>query len=171
MAHFYRVIETEFGFAGFVASERGLERVYLPARSRMELVARIERDLGSCQEAPGLLPKLAADLVRYFAGQPVAFDVSFDWGRAGEFEQAVWRACFELGYGQRTTYAELARRVGRPAAARAVGAAMGRNPCPIVVPCHRVLRSDGGLGGYSGPGGVAFKQQLLDMEQAAHAAV
>ena len=79
---------------------------------------------------------------------------------------AVWKACRAVGYGKTTSYGELARRAGRPGAARAVGTAMRRNPWPIVVPCHRVLKGDGSIGGYSGRGGVKFKRQLLEMEAA-----
>ena len=83
-----------------------------------------------------------------------------------DFDAEVYRACRSIPYGQTRSYKQLAEQVGRPGAARAVGGAMRRNPCPIITPCHRVLRSDGALGGFSSPGGVADKLKLLNMESA-----
>jgi O-6-methylguanine DNA methyltransferase len=80
------------------------------------------------------------------------------------FRQAVWRACAEIPRGEVRTYGWIARRIGRPGAARAVGAALGANPFAPVIPCHRVVRSDGKMGGYSGPGGVKTKRTLLTKE-------
>lgn len=160
----YRLIQTRMGCVGVVGGERGLQRIYLP-KTRPDIQRRaILRDVPGAREDNALLPKLAGDLRRYFAGQCVKFDVRFDWGRTSAFLRRVWRACCRVGDGQTVSYGQLASRVGRPGAARAVGMAMRRNPCPIVVPCHRVLRSDGSLGGYSGPGGVKFKRRLLEME-------
>jgi O-6-methylguanine DNA methyltransferase len=166
MSERFRVIETDAGWVGIVATARGLRRVLLPAATAAAARAAVRRWCRGATEDAGLMPRLATDLVRYFRGEPVEFAVKFDWS-GGEFETRVWRACARIPYGRTGTYKSLAERVGRADAARAVGRAMGHNPCPIVVPCHRVLRSDGGLGGYSGPGGVAFKQRLLNMESAA----
>ncbi len=166
----FRILSTKLGAVGIVAGERGLRRVYLPERTVGGLRQRIRREFPNAAEQATLLPRLADALRRYFAGQRVAFDVPLDWDGASPFEQAVWKACAGVRYGQTVTYQELGGRVGRSRAARAIGRAMARNPLPIVVPCHRVLRSDGGLGGYSGPGGVAFKRRLLEMEAAARLA-
>ncbi len=82
------------------------------------------------------------------------------------FAQAVWRACSEIPKGEVRTYGWIAQRIGRPGAARAVGRALGANPFAPLVPCHRVVRADGGLGGYSGAGGIKTKRKLLEREQA-----
>ncbi len=164
----FRIITTPAGHVGIVASSRGLRRVYLPERSQGALRRRIGADFEGAGESNALLPDLAGALARYFAGQRIQFKARLDTSQAGEFERAVWRACQQVRYGKTTSYAELARRAGRPGAARAVGGAMSHNPFPIVVPCHRVLRSDGGLGGYSAPGGVAYKKRLLAIEAAPH---
>jgi methylated-DNA-[protein]-cysteine S-methyltransferase len=111
-----------------------------------------------------LLPRFAAQLGRFFGGEAMDFDVELDCSDAGPFEQRVWQACRRIPYGETLSYAELAERAGRPKAARAVGNAMRHNRFPFVVPCHRVVRSDGSLGGYAGRTGLAFKQNLLDME-------
>ena len=81
------------------------------------------------------------------------------------FSQSVWRACAEIPRGETRTYGWIAERIGKPAAARAVGRALGANPFALTIPCHRVIRSDGKMGGYSGPGGIKTKRTLLEKER------
>jgi methylated-DNA-[protein]-cysteine S-methyltransferase len=90
--------------------------------------------------------------------------INFDKLVGTEFQKSVWRALLEIPCGQVVSYAELARRIGRPTAVRAVANAVGKNPLAPTIPCHRVIRSDGGLGGYSGTGGVETKKKLLRRE-------
>lgn len=165
----YRTLETQLGFCGFIASERGVRHVILPNRP----LARVKREVASraaqAVEDPGLLPDFTDDLDRYCAGEPVEFDVEYDWAGATAHDIAVWRACARVGYGRTSTYGELAEAIGSPRGARAVGMAMKRNRCPIAIPCHRILASGGKLGGYSGTGGLDFKQRLLALERAAQA--
>lgn len=160
----YRVIETAAGPIGFVATQRGLLRVFLPHNSAARLRAEIEAAVAGASEDGTLLPALARSLESYFRGERIRFNVRFDWSTHPAFLIEVWQACAAIPHGQTRSYGDLARAVGRPGAARAVGVAMRRNPCPIVVPCHRVVRSDGSIGGYSGREGVAFKHQLLAIE-------
>lgn len=163
----YRCLRTSAGWVGFACSPRGLRRVWLGATRAAELRRTIAAECPGAVEDPKLMPELAAALAAYFAGRPVSFaDVPVDWRGAPWFEVDVWRACREVPYGQTRTYRELAERVGRPGAARAVGQAMRRNPCPLVIPCHRIVRSDGRPGGYSAPGGEALKRRLLALESA-----
>ena len=98
----------------------------------------------------------------YFAGQRRVFEVPLDLSGAA-FQMSVWRALLEIPYGGTTTYRQLAALAGRPAAVRAAGAANGANPLPILVPCHRVIGSNGSLTGYGG--GLAAKRWLLELEQ------
>jgi methylated-DNA-[protein]-cysteine S-methyltransferase len=168
MATHYRTVRTREGFVGYVASERGLLRVYLPEKSLDALKRSIARDYADAEASHDLLDEFANDLQRYFEGEAVEFDVRLDWSGRNAFEIDVWRACRRIPYGDTDSYGGLADQLGRPGAARAVGTAMAHNPFPIVVPCHRVLKSDGSLGGYSGPGGVEFKRHLLDVERTAH---
>jgi len=109
----------------------------------------------------GPVRQAAAQLREYFDGTRTSFDLPL--APAGTpFQRSVWFALAEIPYGETISYAELARWVGRPRAFRAVGQANGANPLPIVLPCHRVVASGGGIGGYGG--GLTLKRQLLDLE-------
>ena len=108
-----------------------------------------------------VLARTAAELDAYFAGERTTFTVPLD-GAGTDWQRAVWRALVEIPYGATCGYGELAHALGRPTASRAVGAANGRNPIPVIVPCHRVIGKDGTLTGYAG--GLAIKQWLLAHE-------
>ena len=126
------------------------EQKHLPAPERF----------GSRDDA--VLPAVREQLVAYFTGELRDFDVPLTL-RGTDFQRSVWAALREVPYGTTCTYADLARAIGRPTAVRAVGAANGRNPVCVVVPCHRVVGSGGSLTGYAG--GVERKQSLLDLER------
>jgi methylated-DNA-[protein]-cysteine S-methyltransferase len=111
---------------------------------------------------PARLEPVGRQILEYLAGARRRFDLPLDWGLVGGFGRDVVQTLYRtVGYGQVVTYQELADRVGQPNAARAVGAALGSNPIPIVVPCHRVVAADG-LGGYGG--GLTIKRALLELE-------
>jgi AraC family transcriptional regulator of adaptative response/methylated-DNA-[protein]-cysteine methyltransferase len=136
------------------ADRRGLERQI--ERLQIRLAAGI---------APGRAPpidRIEAELSDYFAGRTMRFETTLA-PLGSSFQRAVWQALAEIPAGATLSYAELARRVGKPGAVRAVGCANGANPFAIAVPCHRVVRSDGDLGGYGG--GLARKRWLLDHER------
>ncbi len=111
-----------------------------------------------------LLRQAIIQLDEYFAGQRRAFDLPLDLQGGTEFQQSVWHALLAIAPGDTTSYGTLSQRIGRPAAVRAVGAAVGRNPVSIVVPCHRVVGRDGSLTGYAG--GLERKSALLQLEGA-----
>jgi len=110
-----------------------------------------------------LLNESTRQLQAYWAGERMGFDLSLDVSWATPFQQAVWRQLLTIPYGHTCTYADVARAIGKPLAVRAVGTAIGRNPLSVIVPCHRVLGSNGQLGGYSG--GLERKRALLALEQ------
>jgi methylated-DNA-[protein]-cysteine S-methyltransferase len=116
------------------------------------------------EPAHPVLREAMAQLAAWFAGERTRFELPLDLQAGTPFQQDVWAALLAIPHGGTTSYAELARRVGRPRAARAVGAAVGRNPLSIVVPCHRVLGTGGGLTGYAG--GLERKTALLKLEGA-----
>jgi len=113
-------------------------------------------------EAPAQLDDLRRELDEYFERRRQAFDVAIDWALVGSFGRKVLRATAAIPFGETRTYVQVAAAAGNPSASRAAGNALGANPVPIVVPCHRVLRSGGGLGGYTG--GLRRKQLLLRTE-------
>jgi len=105
------------------------------------------------------LRRLSRDLGRYFRGENVSVEVPLDLRGVGDFDRRVLAVLRSIPYGETRTYGWVARRIGCPGAARAVGGACGRNPCPVIIPCHRVVAAGGGLGGYSG--GFPWKRYLL----------
>ena len=107
---------------------------------------------------------LSRQLDTYFKGAPESFDIPLDFTRGTDFQKLVWAVVRKVPYGQTTTYGQISQILGKPGAVRAVGAANGANPIPIVVPCHRVIQADGKLGGYSG--GLDIKDALLRLEGA-----
>ena len=109
-----------------------------------------------------VLQQAKAQLTDYFAGRRTSFELPLDLGTGTSFQQAVWRALLKIPYGVTRSYGALSADIGRPSAVRAVGAAVGRNPFSIIVPCHRVLGSDGALTGYAG--GLERKTALLQLE-------
>ena len=101
-------------------------------------------------------------LKRYFNGERIKIDIPFDF-QGTDFEKKVWKALLKIPYGKTKTYGEIAKEIGLPNGARAVGNACGKNPIPIIIPCHRVVASNGGLGGYTG--GIGIKKKLLKIEK------
>lgn len=130
--------------------------------ARGDGAADVERDWRRDDDLP-VLAQARAQLAEYFAGTRTRFDLPLKLPGT-DFQKAVWRALQKVGFGRTSTYGELAAAVGRPAAARAVGAAMGANPVPIVVPCHRIVGKDGSLTGFGG--GIDRKTTLLRLEGA-----
>ena len=120
-------------------------------------------DLSPLPDSESIRP-FARQLTEYFAGEREAFDVPLDLSTASPFVQRVLRATAQIPFGHLVTYKAIANEIGEPSATRAVGNALGSNPIPIVVPCHRVVRSDGSLGGYTG--GTEIKRHLLMLEKA-----
>jgi methylated-DNA-[protein]-cysteine S-methyltransferase len=114
-----------------------------------------------CDENHPVVRETLRQLAAYFSGELRDFDLPLD-PHGTEFQRAVWRALLEIPYGETRSYSEIAQRVGRPAAVRAVGSANGSNPIAIIVPCHRVIGASGKLVGYGG--GLPMKRMLLDLE-------
>ncbi|WP_189830503.1 methylated-DNA--[protein]-cysteine S-methyltransferase [Streptomyces zaomyceticus] len=163
----WTVMESAIGPLFLAATGRGLVRVefHADAARREDMLGRLASRLGTApvECASGLLAEAICRLDRYFAGEPGDVDLPLDWSLTTGFNRTVLRELASgVPYGTVVGYGELARRVGQPGAAQAVGAAMGSNPLPVVVPCHRVVESDGGLGGFGG--GTETKRQLLALE-------
>lgn len=150
-----------WGSLRLIATEYGLCRLLLSGEADADRwVARHLPGHVPVEGAP-LLREAARQLQQYFSGERCGFDVPVDV-RGTPFQKAVWQALQTIPYGETRSYAQVAAQVGRPQATRAVGAANGANPLPIVIPCHRVIRKDGSPGGYGG--GLALKVALLRLE-------
>jgi methylated-DNA-[protein]-cysteine S-methyltransferase len=142
------------------ASELGLAGVYFAEHRHFKGSDGWQRDDGHA-----VLQQTIVQLTQYFAGVRRTFDVPLDLSHGTGFQQAVWQALLTLPFGSTASYAGIARQIGKSAAVRAVGAANGRNPISIIVPCHRVISSSGALTGYAG--GLLNKQALLELEEKA----
>ena len=157
-------IETPLGPMLAIASDAALELLEFVDRRALETELTALRDKLESPVVPGdtaVLQRTRAQLTEYFAGTRRTFDIPLRQ-RGSEFQLKVWRALSEIPHGETRSYADIARRVGSPAAVRAIGRVNGQNQIAIVVPCHRVIRSDGSLCGYGG--GRWRKQWLLDLE-------
>lgn len=159
----FRLMDSPLGPLRLQASPRGLSRVEIAAAGTpQEAVSSMdEGDAG--KRSADVLDAAQAQLAEYFAGRRRAFELPLDPPETTAFRAAVHAQLAEIGYGETVTYRDVAKMLGRPGATRAVGSACGANPLLIVRPCHRVLRSDGGLGGYAG--GLAAKRFLLTLEE------
>ena len=161
----YAPADSPFGTLLLAATKRGLVRVAFPEESVDATLERLAvRISPRIVEAPGPLDDMRRELDEYFDGRRRQFELPLDWTLVGPFGRRVLDVASEIPYGGVLSYAEVAAEAGSPRGSRAAGNALGANPIPIVVPCHRVLRSGGTLGGYGG--GLARKQFLLELEGA-----
>jgi methylated-DNA-[protein]-cysteine S-methyltransferase len=160
----YATVDSPLGTLVAAATPRGLVRLaYTGSRGEGEVVEDLADKLSPrILEAPERLDDVRRELDEYFEGRRADFEVPIDWSLTRGFTGKVLRQTARIGYGKTSTYAEVAGRAGSPRAVRAAGNALGSNPIPVVVPCHRVLRTGGALGGYTG--GVERKEFLLRLE-------
>lgn len=151
------------GILHLTFSDNGLLRLSLPGETRGAPPGRplLSTESTSSQKLRVLTTKVTDQLDLFFGGYPVDFDVPLDL-RGTPFQLSVWAETRQIPYRETRSYGEIARRLGRPGAARAVGAALGANPIPVIVPCHRVVGRDGALVGFGG--GLELKRRLLEIE-------
>ena len=162
----YTIIDSPLGKLLLAATPRGLVRVAYASEDHDRVLETLAEKLSPrVLRAPKRLEVVAREIDEYFAKRRQSFDVELDLSLSRGFRQLVQTHLPEIGYGQTRSYRDVAQLVGNPKAVRAVGTACATNPLPIVVPCHRVLRTDGTLGGYIG--GLEAKTALLNLEAAA----
>jgi methylated-DNA-[protein]-cysteine S-methyltransferase len=161
----YTTFDTALGACGIAWGAGGIVAVQLPDADERALRRAVP---GASRAAPPAnVSRAIAEIVALLEGEPRDLSaVALDMERVPEFNRRVYAAARAIPHGEKLTYGEVAERIGERGAAQAVGQALGRNPFPIVVPCHRVLAARGGLGGFSAPGGVATKRRLLAIEGA-----
>jgi len=162
----YRTVDSPVGPLLLAATEQGLVRVAYHSENHDAVLQTLaERISPRVLHAPARLDTTARQLEEYFTGARHAFDVALDWRLSAGFRATVLHRLADIGYGHTASYAAVAALAGNPKAVRAVGTACATNPLPVVVPCHRVVRSDGSMGGYLG--GIQAKRTLLTLEAAA----
>lgn len=157
---YYSSVLTRIGQVFVIAGTDGVSRIIFGEKAFNDFLDGLD---GVRAVEGGAAEKMAAELAQYFEGKLSRFETGIEVSGGTHFQRAVWKKLLEIPYGEVTTYREIAESVGRPGAARAVGNAVGANPLPIVIPCHRVVASNG-LGGYTG--GVGIKKDLLRVEGA-----
>jgi len=162
------LFDTAIGRCGIAWSERGVAGLQLPESAGAARGALLSRFPDAVETAPppSVLAVIDAVTALLAGGDPPLGAVPLDWTGVGAFERAVYEATRAIPRGSTRSYGEIAAAVGDPGAARAVGQALGRNPFPVIVPCHRVLAADGRPGGFSAPGGVSTKLRMLAIEGA-----
>ena len=168
----YTIFHTKWGYFGLAGTEYGLLRTQLPGPKPEKIKSmllintpplnqelRIEFDK-TC------FKPIQEQITAYFDGSCVNFRIDIPLALDGlsSFGISVLTACRSIKYNQTMTYGQLAKKSGRPNASRAVGNALARNPLPLIIPCHRIVRSDGKIGGFSAPGGISLKNKMLDLE-------
>ena len=159
----YRTVDSPVGDLLLAATEQGLVRVAFAVEGHDTVLARLAEAISPrILAAPARLDAAAREVDEYFAGRRTRFELALDYRLANGFRRDVIMRLADIGYGRTASYAAVAAAAGNPKAVRAVGTACARNPLPIVLPCHRVVRSDGGTGGYRG--GPAAKRTLLGLE-------
>ena len=152
MSLFYDTLDTPLGTLTLEASERGLSSIRFPNQPK-SIAGRLTSN--------NVIKLAKQELTAYFASQLKEFSLPLDW-HGTAFQESVWQALTAIPFGEAVSYADIARAIGRPQSARPTGGAVGRNPLPIIVPCHRVIGSDHALTGFTG--GLKIKVALLELE-------
>ena len=165
----YCLIETEIGECALVWQGAAIIGASLPADNRTALLTRLNRNFpgATAHKTPSFLDETVANIQALMAGEQASFRADLcDRSAIEPFADQVYDITLSIPHGQTMTYGEVAVRLGGKHLSRAVGAALGANPIPIIIPCHRVIAKDGGLGGFSAPGGANAKMRLLQIEGA-----
>lgn len=184
----YTIFETRWGYFGLASTKYGLLRTCLPGPAPEKIKGQLLKSLPPVNREPSIGNRASSiqnqvsriefdktffktaqeQITAYFEGACINFvNVPIVLDGFSSFLSSALNACRNIGFGRTMSYSGLAKKIGRPAAARAVGSALAKNPLPLIIPCHRVIRSDGKIGGFSAAGGKALKTKLLKHEQAA----
>lgn len=159
------IFDTALGEFGIGWTDKGVARLQLPGLDHADLLARINRDGARPGEPTRAIAGVIDKIEDYADGEAVDFsDVPLDLDGVPAFHQQAYTLLVRIGWGETTTYGAMARQLGDVTLSRAVGQAMGANPIPLIIPCHRVLASDGKPGGFSAPGGAGSKLKMLSLE-------
>ncbi len=164
---YYTIFNTEWGYFGLAATEDGLIRTHLPMPNPERVKVRILKNLPIALYSQWLFNPVQQRIIAYFRGARVDFltSVPLVLNEFSPFTQRVLYGCRKIQFGQTMSYLELAKKLRHPTGSRAVAVALAKNPLPLIIPCHRVISSDGKISGFSAPGGITLKKRLLQLEQ------
>jgi methylated-DNA-[protein]-cysteine S-methyltransferase len=167
MKNYYcTIFKTRRGYFGLCCTEKGIYRTCLPLKTRRKVEEILTKGLKNAAFQKSLLSPLLERISAYYEGAYVDFSKEkTDLSGYSQFSQKILLACAKIKYGKTMTYKQLAKVSGCPASARAVGGVMSRNRIPLIIPCHRVIGSDGLLHGFSAPGGIETKKKMLLLEK------
>ncbi len=160
----YITFITSFGWIGLIKGEKGLKRIILPEKNKKAIVATIKTLYPLSVPAEDIFRKEIKDITAYFLGKKKNILLPLDLSGSTSFQRMVWSETAKIPYGESRTYKFIAEKIGRKNSSRAVGNALGENPFPLAIPCHRVLRADGKMGGFTASGGIGLKEKLLKLE-------
>ena len=161
----YSVFKTRWGFFGLLGDQSALRRSCLPLPDKNAVISHLINDFDQKPKSSSIFTEYQQLIQAYFDGRPTDFShIPVCLSQFSPFQQSVLRTLQSLNYGKIISYTELAALSGRPKAVRAVANTVAQNPLPLIIPCHRIIRKDGSLGGFSAPGGLAAKQRLLNLE-------
>ena len=165
----YVIFPTKWGHFGLAGTESALCRTCLPGARPGRIKSQLLKNLPAAQFDKTFFKDLQEQVAAYFEGARIDFspDIPVLLDGFSTFGRSVLTTCRKIKPGRTMSYSGLARQIGRPAASRAVGGALAKNPLPLIIPCHRVLRTDGKLGGFTAPGGIAVKKKMLELERQA----
>ena len=161
----YTIFSTNMGYFGLLTSSEGIVRTSLPMPTKLASKYYLLREIENAKLDLNLMPALQKDITSYFKGSCVDFSgVKISLAAFTVFQIDILTTCRKIAYGQTATYSRLACMAKHPRSARAVGNVMAKNPVPLIIPCHRIIRSDGRLGGFTAPEGIALKRKMLNLE-------
>jgi methylated-DNA-[protein]-cysteine S-methyltransferase len=161
----YTIFRTNWGYFGLMGTPEALTRTFLPVSSRNKAKQMLLAYRPQARYDSGLFIALQEKIRAYFRGECADFvSVPVDLGDFSAFAGKVLSACGTIGYGQTASYAQLAQLAHAPKAVRAAGSVMAKNPIPLIIPCHRIIRSDGSIGNFSASGGQNLKKKLHDLD-------
>jgi methylated-DNA-[protein]-cysteine S-methyltransferase len=159
----YTVFKTNQGWMGILASKDGIVAATLPQITRQQAIDLLGEKAQEADFSPDALSSITQRFQEYYSGKKTIFPDALDFSGATVFQRQVWQAAQQIPHGETRSYGWIAKQIGKPRAARAVGQALGKNPFLVIVPCHRVIAGDGTLGGFGC--GLPAKQKLLKLEK------
>ena len=162
----YTIFKTQFGYFAIVAQSDNLIRTYLPGLEKQKLKTEILKLYPAAKYNPALLKNLQQQIKDYFTGKKVNFNIDITPAikNLSDFSKAILKACSRIHTAQTISYRQLANLANHPNAVRATGTALSRNPIPLIIPCHRIIRSNNQTGNFTAPTGTTLKQKMLNLE-------